>query len=59
MRVYYTIEYHRYSKRWVLWKNTKFEKGESCRGIYRGSKKECEEYLRKLEEYKRIYEKRK
>lgn len=58
MKIYYTIEYHTYSKRWVLWENTKFERGESCRGIFRGTKKECEEYLKNLKEKKRKYENR-
>ena len=53
MRIYYTIEYHSEMKRWVLWENTKYDRGESFRGIFKGSKKECEEYLRKLKEKKK------
>ena len=53
MRIYYTIEYHRENKRWVLWENTKYERGENCRGIYRGTKKDCEEKLKEIKEKKR------
>lgn len=50
MRTYYTIEYNRNSKKWVLWKNIRFERGECCSGIFRGNKKECEEKLKEIKE---------
>lgn len=53
MRIYYTIEYHRELKKWVLWENTKYDRGESCRGIFKGNKKECEEKLKEIKEKER------
>lgn len=50
MHVYYTIEYHPYNKYWVVWENSKFERGTHFRGIFRGTKKECKEFLEELKE---------
>ena len=55
-KVSYEISKHRESKEWVVWKiNTDLRPkegrgGMSTRGIFRGTKKECQEKLKEIKE---------
>lgn len=48
MTIKYTIQKHKQLDKFVLWKETKTEHGIGFRGIFQGTKKECEEYLKKI-----------
>ena len=51
MNIIYTLEYHKPSKKWVVWKNIEGNQGYSFKGIFKGSRKECQEWIKKnLEE---------
>ena len=43
---------HKQLNKFVLWKETKTEHGIGFRGIFQGTKKECQEYLEKIKESK-------
>lgn len=47
-KIYYTIEYHKLMGKYVLWKNVDSENGYASKGIYSGTKKECEKFLKDL-----------
>lgn len=42
----YSIEKHEKSNKWIVWKETNIGKGISVRGIFQGTRKECEEFLK-------------
>ena len=46
--VKYKIQKHKQLGKYVLWKENKY----SCRGIYQGTKQECEDKLKELKEGK-------
>ena len=48
LTIKYTIQKHKQLDKFVLWKETKTEHGIGFRGIFQGTKKECEEYLKKI-----------
>ena len=47
-KIYYTIEYHKLMKKYILWKNVDSKNGFASKGIYAGTKKECEEKLKEI-----------
>lgn len=42
----YSIEKHEKLNKWIVWKETNIGKGISVRGIFQGTRKECEEFLK-------------
>lgn len=46
MEIYYTIEYNSKNKTWIVFKNTEGLRSFNFCGIYKGTKKECKEYLK-------------
>lgn len=50
MIIKYTINKHKgyYRDYYVVWKETKTEHGYGAKGIFQGTRKECQEYLEKL-----------
>lgn len=50
MKIKYSIEYHRPSKEWVVWKEIEKDKGFGFKSVFRGTKKECKEIKKQYEE---------
>ena len=55
MIVEYKIQKHKQLGCYVVWCETKTEKkddrkGYGCKGVFRGTKEECQEYLNKLKQ---------
>lgn len=50
MKVKYSVEYHKPSNRWVVWKTIEKEKGISLIAVYRGNKEDCLNEQRRLQE---------
>lgn len=48
MSVKYHIEKHEQLGKYVLWKETETKQGLSVRGIFQGTRKECEEKLEQI-----------
>ena len=44
----YTLQKHKQLGKYVVWKETKTEHGIGVKGVFQGTKKECEDYLEKL-----------
>lgn len=44
----YTLQKHKQLGKYVVWKETKTEHGIGVKGVFQGTKKECEEYLERL-----------
>lgn len=48
MKITYTIEYNKYNKEWVIWKNIEKEQSIGFKPIFKGTKKECKKKLEEL-----------
>lgn len=54
MTIKYTIQKHKQltemnnEDTYVVWRNTQGEHGYGCKGVFQGSKKQCQEYLESL-----------
>lgn len=46
--VKYKIQKHKQLGQYVVWRESKTEHGLGIKGVFQGSKKECEEYLEKI-----------
>ena len=44
----YVIEKHEQLNKYVVWKETETKRGFCIRGIFQGSRKQCEEFLDKI-----------
>lgn len=44
----YSIKKHKQLGEYVLWKEISSEHGFAVKGIFKGTKKECQEYLEKI-----------
>lgn len=42
----YSIKKHKQLDKYVVWQETKIGHGFACKGIFQGTKKECEEFLK-------------
>lgn len=48
----YTIEYHKQMEKWVLWKEINTEHGFAVKGIFNGTKQQCE--IEKIKQLKKV-----
>ena len=48
MKITYTIEYNKYNKEWVIWKNIEKEQSIGFKPVFKGTKKECKKKLEEL-----------
>lgn len=46
--VKYSISYHKQMEKWVLWKEVNSKHGFAIKGIFQGTKKECQEKLKEI-----------
>lgn len=44
----YTIEYHKQLEKWILWKEVNSTHGFCVKGIFQGTKKECQKKLKEI-----------
>ncbi|MBR2245690.1 MAG: hypothetical protein IKN65_00895 [Clostridia bacterium] len=51
-KIKYTIQYHNQLGKYVLWKEVESEHGFGIKGIFNGTRKECQEYLQTLKIHK-------
>lgn len=47
MKITYTVEYSKKSKKWRVYKNIEFDKGTNFYSVFSGTRKECEEWIKK------------
>lgn len=47
MKITYTLEYHKPSKKWVVWKNIEGNQSYGFKGMFSGSRKECLKWIEK------------
>lgn len=48
MIIKYTLQKHKQLGCYVVWQESKTEHGMGVKGVFQGSKKECQEYLEKI-----------
>ena len=51
MKITYTLEYHKPSKKWVVFKNIEGDQSCGFKGVFKGNRKECEEWIRQKIKY--------
>lgn len=47
MKIKYTVEYSKHSKKWNVFKNIEYERGTNFYSVFSGTKEECEEWIKK------------
>ena len=50
MIIKYSISKHKQLGCYVVWCESRTENGYGCKGVFQGSRKECQEYLERLKE---------